>query len=468
MSDLKFGTSGLRGLVSDLTDDVCARYMAAFLTHMQKLHGLQKGAVILVGQDLRKSSPRIANAVIKAGMAAGFEIENCGALPTPALGLAAMERQCPAVMVTGSHIPEDRNGLKFYRADGEIDKADEAGILAVLQESAPLSDKPLPPISHAALLRYRERALSILPPEALKGMRIGVYQHSSVARDFLIDILTTLKADVVPLFRADDFIPVDTEALRKEDIEIAAKSVKAHRLDGLISTDGDADRPLVADETGRFIKGDLLGLLAAEFLGADAVATPVTSISIIEKSGRFQKVYRSKVGSPFVIAAMQEAKKDGFQTIVGFEANGGVLTGSAAKGLKALPTRDAILPILAALGLSSMRGVPLSALLKDLPQRFSASARLQNIAPQKAQAFLSALKEEKTAAAFLPPHNQNVTLDTIDGVRFVLNNGDVVHLRASGNAPELRCYAEADSLTHAEDLCAFALYQFQKMENKKW
>ena len=127
MSGLKFGTSGLRGLVSELGDAVCAAYATAFLRHMQARHGMPSDGLLLVGQDLRASSPRIAAACMAAAKTLGLSVENCGPLPTPALALRALSLKVPAIMVTGSHIPADRNGLKFYRPDGEIDKADEAG-----------------------------------------------------------------------------------------------------------------------------------------------------------------------------------------------------------------------------------------------------------------------------------------------------------------------------------------------------
>lgn len=129
MPDLKFGASGLRGPVSHLIDDICQRYMTAFLRHMATVYALQPGPVLVPGNDLRASrSPQIVRAVIQAALAAGYCVEMRGALPTPALALVALTEHACAVMVAGSHIPEDRNGLKFYRHDGEIDKADEAGI----------------------------------------------------------------------------------------------------------------------------------------------------------------------------------------------------------------------------------------------------------------------------------------------------------------------------------------------------
>lgn len=462
MAELKFGTSGLRGPVSDLTDEICRKYMRAFLLHMAAAHGLKPGSTVLVGRDLRASSPRMARAVMQAGAASGHHVKNCGALPTPALAFSARSRQACAVMITGSHIPEDRNGLKFYRPDGEIDKADEAGILHHLAKAAPTANsarapKPCPDARKA----YSARALSILPAQALAGLRIGVYQHSSAARDILPDILGRLGAQVITTGRAGHFIAVDTEALREEERKIAAEAVKAHRLDALVSTDGDADRPLVADEHGVFLRGDLIGILTAHFLGADAVATPVTSTTLAEACGFFKHVYRCRVGSPYVIASMQAAKTAGYKTIVGFEANGGVLLGSdiaTVNGLvTALPTRDAALPILSVLGLARQRCLPLRALRGMLPKRYSASARLQNISTDRSMAFIERLNNAQERDSFFRPLGTITHCDRIDGLRVQFNNGDIVHFRASGNAPELRCYSEAANQRDADAILQWGL-----------
>ena len=121
---LKFGTSGLRGLVTEMTPEAVAQYTHAFLS------ACDSGAVLCVGQDLRPSSPRIADNVIAAARQAGMRVINCGPVPTPALALAAQAHGGGAVMVTGSHIPADRNGLKFYTSAGEITKVDETAILS--------------------------------------------------------------------------------------------------------------------------------------------------------------------------------------------------------------------------------------------------------------------------------------------------------------------------------------------------
>ncbi|MBA8881960.1 phosphomannomutase [Phyllobacterium myrsinacearum] len=471
MSSLKFGTSGLRGLVTELPDEVCKAYTVAFLRHMQKVKGVASGSTLLVGYDLRSSSPRMTAACISAAQSFGMQVENCGPLPTPALAFRALTLKAPAIMITGSHIPADRNGLKFYRPDGEIDKIDEAGILAALDlkaEEQTGSDGQVV-IVPDALQNYIKRSVSLLKPEVLARKRIGVYQHSSVAGDLIVTVLQSLGAETVALGHSTIFVPVDTEALRPEDVTFAEDACRKYKLDALVSTDGDADRPLVADENGIFIRGDSLGLLTAHFLDADAVVTPVTSNTAIELSGLFTKVYRTRVGSPYVIEGMEQADRDGFKRIVGFEANGGVLLGSSLTmpggTLDALPTRDAMLPILSVLGMAAGRSVPVSALLRDLPARFTRSGRLEHVPSTVSDPFLQGLCDSTRRDAFFAELGTIKENDAIDGVRVVLSTGEVIHYRASGNAPELRCYAEASNDSRAEELLHWGLKSAQETLN---
>jgi phosphomannomutase len=449
-SSLKFGTSGLRGLSADLVGAESRRYAAAFVAHLKSQGPVRE---VLVGRDLRASSPQIAASVISAIAASGVEPVDCGELPTPALAFEALRRRVPAIMVTGSHIPADRNGLKFYSATGEIDKADEAGILRALagapeSASATLSEP-------GALRRYRERYAAMLPRGVFSGWRIGVWEHSSVARDLLIDVLDRYGAEVVALNRSDVFIPVDTEAVSGDTTAELAGWVHSHQLDVLVSTDGDADRPLLVDETGTLLRGDTIGILTARFLGADSVVTPVTSNSSIEGTGYFRSVVRTKVGSPYVIAAMGEAAGK----VVGFEANGGVLLGTDVTingaTLTALPTRDALLPILSVLGAARAAGQTLGQLIATLPPRFARSDRLEQVPQDRSAALLERLRAD--AAGFLASQGTIKSTSDIDGMRFVLASGDVIHYRPSGNAPELRCYTEASTAERANELLTWGM-----------
>ncbi|WP_018633992.1 phosphohexomutase domain-containing protein [Neomegalonema perideroedes] len=463
MSGLKFGTSGLRGLVVDLTDEACALWTRAFLRHLRAEGALTAGDEVLVGRDLRGSSPRIARACLAAIAAEGLAPVDCGEIPSPALALAAMSRGAPGIMVTGSHIPDDRNGLKFYRAEGEIDKADEAGILARAEFAPTSSASAVAPRAFDALGAYRAR-YGVLGEGLLSGLTIGVYQHSTVSRDVIAQVLEDLGARVLPFARSEAFIPVDTEALRPEDAALARDFAAAHEIDALVSADGDADRPLIADERGVFLRGDLVGLLTARWLGADLVVTPVTSTSAVEACGFFRAVTRTKVGSPYVVAGMQAAGES--RIPVGFEANGGVLLGAPARGLAALPTRDALLPILAVIALAKSEGLKLSQLVARLPARFTASDRLKEIPAEKSGPFLERLKQDPAfaaefaagvlAAAGVAP-NPVASFDAVDGLRMVLTDGSTLHYRASGNAPELRCYVETSEEAAAQALLAAGL-----------
>ncbi len=459
-SPVRFGTSGARGLVTDLTDAVCQAYTLAFLEAV----GADARGHVALALDLRPSSPRIAGACAAAMASRGIEVDHCGALPTPALAYHAMRQGIPAIMVTGSHIPFDRNGIKFYRADGEITKADEAAILAV---RAPMPERcsavALPEPNPAARSAYVARYLDFFPGTPLAGMHLGFYEHSSVARDVLREILEGLGARVTTLERTDRFVPIDTEAVADEDVQRARTWSAEHGFDAILSTDGDADRPLLADERGEWLRGDVLGILCARELGARAVATPRSSNTALEACGAFARVVRTRIGSPFVIAAMQELAAEGCDGVVGYEANGGFLVGTPlqrdGRVLAALPTRDAVLPIVTLLTAARRRGVTLSQLARDLPPRYTASDRLRDFPTADAAALLSRLADSAEARAELLSDlcGAPVTLDQTDGLRMSAANGEIVHLRPSGNAPELRCYAEAADPARAEWLARSCL-----------
>jgi phosphomannomutase len=209
------------------------------------------------------------------------------------------------------------------------------------------------------------------------------------------------------------------------------------------------------------MRGDVVGMLCAQALGAQTVVSPVSSNTALEKCGAFPKIVRTKIGSPFVIAAMQAADRQ--DPVVGYEANGGFLLGSDVRingrMLKALPTRDAMLPILLVLTTASTRGCKVSDLPAGLPERHTYSDRLQDFAAEKSRALLAQLEADSAATrAIMAPQSGGVTtVDTTDGLRVAFENGDIVHLRPSGNAPELRCYAEARTPERTEQLCRACL-----------
>jgi phosphomannomutase len=480
---LRFGTSGVRGLVTEMTDRECWLYTRAFLQYLKAI-GSSARVVALAG-DYRESTPRILRAVALAVRDEGLEVDFCGAVPTPAILYYGILHHIPSIMVTGSHVPEDRNGIKFNLPWGEVLKSDEAGITRLYEELKKLeasaaatgsgrfdeqgASLPDPraetgPASEAAQRAYLDRYLSFFRPESLSGAKVVLYEHSSVSRQVLRQLLESLGAQVLPVGRSHRFVAVDTEAVENEGQ--ISQWVKEYGADALVSADGDGDRPLVADETGKIVRGDILGILVAAFLGADTVCAPVSCNTALEICGLFSRVVRTRIGSPFVVEAMQEALRQGRQRVVGFEANGGFLTGSdlSAPGLRgllrALPTRDAILPILCLLTRSRREGKPISKLLAELPARYTSSGLLRPFDTDRGRAVVETLRKggEQAAREWFEERFGPVTaMDFTDGARMTFSDGSIVHLRPSGNAPEFRCYTEAASPELAERMNRAAL-----------
>jgi len=452
-SGIEFGTSGARGLVEQFTDDVCAAFSIAFLKCMQAQYSVKR---VAIGMDRRPSSPAIAAVCSAAARSIGVEVVNYGILPTPALALQAMADGAPAIMVTGSHIPFDRNGIKFYRPDGEITKADEQAILGVSLPLTPLSDTSFPPVNEEAIQHYIQRYVQWFGEQALAGKRVGVYQHSAAGRDLNVEVLEALGATAIPLGRSEVFVPIDTEAVSEDDRARSRAWALEYGFDAILTTDGDGDRPLVADEQGEWLRGDTLGLLCARELGIQALAVPVSCNTAIEKCDAFAKVLRTRIGSPYVLAGIEELVSD-YQIVAGFEANGGFILGTdiqkEGRALTALPTRDALLPALALMVMAARQAKPLSTLRDDLPSRYTASDRLKGIPAEDSQAILANFRTDLPATEkALGLEHAIEGLDATDGLRMTLSNGDIVHLRASGNAPELRCYAESASEAMAAEL----------------
>jgi phosphomannomutase len=203
-----------------------------------------------------------------------------------------------------------------------------------------------------------------------------------------------------------------------------------------------------------------------------------------------------------VVSSLDELRGSGRQRIVGWEANGGFLTGSdikLSKGtLAALPTRDATLPILANLFAAAEGGDSLSALWDRLPARFGRAGLIDNFPVAASHAILAKLipagdaievafdsgrvidqsrgegmrrplqarieeewrQRKATIMRFFKPSlgfDDIIRINVLDGVRLYFNNGDVAHIRPSGNAPQLRIYANSDSQARADEIVELAV-----------
>jgi phosphomannomutase len=490
-SGVAFGTSGARGLVTAMTDRVCYVYARSFIKYCEASYKCNH--TIAIAGDLRPSTERILKALVKAGEDSSWKVIYCGRIPSPAIALYGIDKALPTIMVTGSHIPADRNGIKFNHPQGEITKKDEQGIVSqsvdfdesIFDANGMLKNAPaLPAVETEAEENYCKRYPEFFGTKALQGLTIGVYQHSAVGRDIVVKVLESLGATVKPFARSETFIPVDTEAIRKEDEDLARDFAHKDFVDAIFSTDGDSDRPLLADDVGMWLRGDVLGILAAQALGIKRIATPVSCNTSLEKSGSFERICRTRIGSPYVIAGMESLvdANDASVSVAGYEANGGFLlqtnlTRSFEDGgtrtLPALPTRDALLPMIAVMVMVREQKMCVVDLLKKLPKRFTLSDRLKEFPTEVSKAKLAEIREKKLGAKLFgaltakpskfkpkdgpapkPFHGEVVSIDETDGYRMEFDSGDIVHLRPSGNAPEFRCYVETEAKDRSAELLA--------------
>lgn len=565
--DLRFGTSGLRDTVENMTDMECYINTRGFMAYLSRIGEFEAGEAVTLGGDRRPSTPRIKRAVAAAVRDSGGKVDDQGLASSPALACYAMKRGMPGIMVTGSHIPAGRNGIKFTKKSGEVLKSDEGAILAAIvekrEEIRAMSQDDLPFDENgsfnpeeaeraATLIRgdehegtavdeYVERYVEVFgetpfPP----GTRIFMYQHSAVARDAVKKMFEKLGAEVVApdaeieieyagergerkketvSLRSPEFVPVDTESVSGRTMAVFRKVMDENGIDIGISLDGDSDRPLLAYRVYRegaatdevnYVTGDILGLLtvlALERKGAaiDAVAVPVSANDAITRVlvEKGVEITQTKIGSPYVIAAMNASlERHPEWNVFSWEANGGFLTGGDimvnGKTLSALPTRDAALPLVAVIMMAMEKGVTVSGLLGELPGRYTHADRKKEFPLEAAGAVIGRLLPagsrgvrrvdfatdggasvayldgavEKTGAgsefhairdvlgSFFTPGDGFagiVALDYIDGVRIYFSNGEISHLRPSGNAPEFRNYAVADSPERAREIVGIGL-----------
>lgn len=543
--ELRFGTSGRRGLVADLTQLEVYMNALAEIEYLQSLApddgGIEAGDEFFFGYDLRPSSTsfvaeqkgrgEIAQAIERAIRDSGMKPVNLGCIPTPALTFYALSKEKGSIMVTGSHIPFDRNGYKTNTSRGELLKEHEGPINQFVQRvrdriycqslDSSIFDTSgrfktghcdLSRVDDAAREAYIERYERFFACDSLRGMKLFFYQHSAVGRDLVPEILERLGAEVIPVGRSDRFVPIDTENIDSEQLEtiqaLAHEATARYgKADALISTDGDSDRPLVlgmdANSKVQFYSGDLVGMITAGFLGAEAIVVPITCNDAIDWSDLAHVLEaKTRIGSPYVIAGMNAALAKGRKTVCGWEANGGFLTASSmvheGRTLTALPTRDAMLPILCTLVNAREKKQSLNALFARLPRRFSCAALLKQFPRAEARRIVesyspsdrnvsdAAFEEARIALREAgdttrnadKEHMENLLkirdrlstffgvdkgfgeicrLNYTDGVRICFSNGDVAHIRPSGNADELRIYAVSDTKERAQAIVAMGI-----------
>ncbi|MGE5337646.1 MAG: phosphoglucosamine mutase [Gemmatimonadota bacterium] len=433
MSRRFFGTDGVRGTVGQMpiTPGFVMRLGQAAGRVLAQRSGTRP--TVLIGKDTRISGYML-EAALEAGFSSvGVDVVLCGPLPTPAVAyLTRALRLTAGVVISASHNPYPDNGIKFFSALGrklpdevelaieeEMDRAQECVESRLLGKARRLDD---------AAGRYIEFCKGSFPGEFdLKGLKIVVDCAHGAAYHVAPSVFHELGAEVEAIGADPNGFNIN-DGVGAVHAGHLAQQVVSHRADFGIALDGDADRVVIADGSGRIYNGDeLLYVIVRDRLAVNgvrgAVGTLMTNFALEHRFSELGVPFaRAKVGDRYVLEMLEQR---GWQ--FGGEGSGHIIC------LDRHTTGDGIvssLQVLAAMRRAKQTLAQLTADLSLLPQSL-VNVRLTNGFDWKTHA----------------PLNREIE----DVERELAGRGRVL-IRASGTEPVLRVMVEAGDETLASRL----------------
>ena len=432
-----FGTNGVRGIVNskDMDCQFALRLGMAIGTFM-------KGTV-MIGTDARTSNEMLKSACASGLMATGCSVQDCGAVPTPTLQYAVkMGKVAGGVMITASHNPPEFNGVKCVDSDGtEMSRENEERIEVVYHHQnfarAEWSKVGRTSAHTTTIERYIGGILSKVDAIKIRraGLRIAVDCGNGAASHVTPKLLSRLGVKFVTL-NADPngAFPGHNSEPTPENTKDLIELVKKGGFDFGVIHDGDADRTIFVDETGRYLHGDrslaIVGHHICKQKAGRLVVTNVASSKCVEDAVKSAggSVMFTKVGSPIIARAMMD-----HGGVFGGEENGGLIFADFQY------CRDGAMAVAKMLDIISSEG-KLSKLNDAIPA-YSQYKTKTACPDSKKQKVLS----ELTASA------GGDRVDTTDGVKIYQKDGWVL-VRPSGTEPIFRIFTESTSAERSEEL----------------
>ncbi len=315
-----FGTDGIRGSAN--SDPMTAEI--ALKVGMAAGHMFTRGAHrhrVVIGKDTRLSGYMLEPALAAGFVAMGMDVVFVGPLPTPAVAMLTRSLRADlGVMISASHNPFEDNGIKLFGPDGyklsdeteeEIESLIESDMTQNLAESSDLGRaKRLDDVEG----RYIEFVKNTFPKGLrLDGLKIVVDCANGAAYKVAPAALWELGADVVTTGVEPDGFNIN-KYCGSTDTRTMCRMVREHGADIGIALDGDADRVLVADETGELLDGDQLMATVAEswqrdgrLRGNGVVATVMSNLGLeLYLKGLGLETVRTQVGDRYVLEHMRE------------------------------------------------------------------------------------------------------------------------------------------------------------------
>ena len=431
-----FGTNGVRGVFSeDFTLEFVHDLTLAISTYF-------KEGTVLVGYDGRNSSKVISKLVCSTLNSAGINCDLAGLVPTPCLEFATKTLGYNGgIMITASHNPPEYNGVKPVASDGvEISREDENVIEEIffqknwkLETSAFGSTKN----DDRAIQTYLDGIKSQVDVSKIKSKNLKVVLDLGNGTQAVtaIKLCEQLGCEVVTINQEiNGVFPGRGPEPTPYNLEELSSSVVSNNADLGIAFDGDGDRSIFCDNTGKLLSGDKSALLLSNYLlkknPNSKVVTCINSGNSIDDIVTWNNstVIRTKVGSVEVSRKMLTEN-----ALIGFEENGGFMFG------KHNHVRDGGMALALFLELLANSNKSTNEELDALPSSFTTKDKIS-------------CKKEDVDRIISELSNEFPNADTTDGIKIVFDKKNWIMLRASGTEPIIRIYAEADSEKNLETL----------------
>ena len=422
-----FGTDGVRGTANThpMTAEMALRLGEAAGRYFRRDGGDTHRVVI--GKDTRLSGYMLENALTAGLTGTGMNVLLLGPVPTPAVGfLTRSMRADLGVMISASHNPHQDNGIKFFGPDGfKLSDEAEMEIEALAEGKVTLA---LPEqIGRARRIedgrgRYQEYAKTTFPTGLrLDGLKVVIDCANGAAYRAAPEVLWELGAEVIPIGVSPNGTNINLNC-GSTHTDTAAQAVVAHGADVGICLDGDADRVMILDQTGRVADGDqIMALLAGRWAdegrlnGGTLVASVMSNLGLERYlTGRGLRLERAPVGDRYVVEAM---RKGGWN--LGGEQSGHIVMTDYAT------TGDGLIAGLQFLAEMARTGQPASALVQSF-----------EVVPQMLKNVRYGAGAEPLAAASVQA--------VIRGAEARLTGRGRLLIRKSGTEPLIRVMAECE------------------------
>ncbi len=427
MAEKLFGTDGVRGTanVRPMTADMALRIGAAAGRYFR--NDGSNGHRVVIGKDTRLSGYMFENALTAGLTSTGMNVLLLGPVPTPAVGmLTTSMRADVGIMISASHNPHHDNGIKFFGPDG-YKLSDEAQTAIEELIASDIEPAQAANIGRARRIddgrfRYAERVKSTFPSGMrLDGLKVVIDCANGAAYRVAPEVLWEMGATVIPVGTSPDGFNIN-DGCGSTNTQLAAETIVAHGADVGICLDGDADRVMILDETGKVADGDQLMALMADrwasqgrLAGDTLVATVMSNLGLERYlTGKGLHLERTKVGDRYVVEAMRSR---GFN--LGGEQSGHIVMTDYAT------TGDGLLA-----------GVQFLAAMIDSGQKASALTQQFETVPQM-------LKNVRYAAGADPLSAANVSSAIADAETKLTGKGRLL-IRKSGTEPLVRVMAECE------------------------